>query len=241
MIVTEQQPAPSPARDLLVSETFGPTFQGEGVSSGQQALFVRLAACNLSCRWCDTPFTWDWSTFDRSAETQHVSIIDLVRWAAGFETKLVVVTGGEPLLQRDRLTELAILLEIAGKRVEIETNGTLVPGAALAASATRFNVSVKLAHSGVTQERRIRPDAIRALADMSACNWKFVVQQPGDLDEIADLEARFGLEPIWVMPAGTQDASTLAVMRALADEVLVRGWNLTPRLHILLWGDIRGR
>jgi organic radical activating enzyme len=205
------------------------------------ALFLRLATCNLCCGWCDTPFTWDWSRFDRSAETRRVSVADLVAWAAGSEATLVVVTGGEPLLQRDRLTDLVASLAAVGKRVEIETNGTLVPGPALAMSTTQFNVGIKLANSGMPEDRRVRRYVIRTFADTASCVWKFVVRDRADLDEISVLEARFGLAPIWVMPEGTDTESTLAVMRSLADEVLARGWNLTPRLHILLWGDVRGR
>jgi organic radical activating enzyme len=205
------------------------------------ALFLRLATCNLCCGWCDTPFTWDWSRFDRSAETRRVSVADLVAWAAGSEATLVVVTGGEPLLQRDRLTDLVASLAAVGKHVEIETNGTLVPGPALAMSTPQFNVGIKLANSGMPEDRRVRRDVIRTFADTASCVWKFVVRDRADLDEISVLEARFGLAPIWVMPEGTDTESTLAVMRSLADEVLARGWNLTPRLHILLWGDVRGR
>ncbi|MBL7499289.1 7-carboxy-7-deazaguanine synthase QueE [Frankia sp. CNm7] len=231
----------APPRDLLVSECFGPTFQGEGASSGRRALFLRLATCNLCCGWCDTPFTWDWSRFDHGAETSRASVADLVTWATSSTATLVVVTGGEPLLQRDGLADLVTSLTAAGKRVEIETNGTLVPGPALATSTAQFNVGIKLANSGMREDRRVRPDAIRTFAETTACVWKFVVRDLADLDEISGLEARFGLAPIWMMPEGTNAESTLAVMRSLADEVLARGWNLTPRLHILLWGDARGR
>lgn len=239
MIPTLQSAAPP--RDLLVSECFGPTFQGEGASSGRLALFLRLATCNLCCGWCDTPFTWDWSRFDRSAETRHARAADLVNWATSSAATLVVVTGGEPLLQRDALADLVASLAAAGKRVEIETNGTLVPGPALAASTAQFNVGIKLANSGMQEGRRVRPDVIRTFAETAACLWKFVVRDLADLNEISALEAQFGLAPIWVMPEGTDTESTLTVMRSLADEVLARGWNLTPRLHILLWGDARGR
>lgn len=54
--------------ELVVSEVFGPTFQGEGPSLGRRAGFVRLGRCNLDCSWCDTPNTWDWSRFDPAIE-----------------------------------------------------------------------------------------------------------------------------------------------------------------------------
>ncbi len=60
-------PRPS-AGQLLISEVFGPTLQGEGPSAGQAAAFVRLGACNLSCAWCDTAYTWNRDKFDLSRE-----------------------------------------------------------------------------------------------------------------------------------------------------------------------------
>ena len=49
------------------------------------------------------------------------------------------------------------------------------------------------------------------------------------------------LEPVYVMPEGTSAEVVLARMRELAEPALARGFHLTPRLHILLWGDVRGR
>jgi organic radical activating enzyme len=62
------------SRGLLVAEMFGPTFQGEGPSAGQRAVFVRTSRCNLSCSWCDTPHTWDWSRFDPHAEARRIPV-----------------------------------------------------------------------------------------------------------------------------------------------------------------------
>jgi hypothetical protein len=125
--------------------------------------------------------------------------------------------------------------------VEVETNGTLAPAPDLVESTARFIVSVKLAYAGLPEQRRVRPDAIRSLVEAGCSVWKFVVRTRGDLDEVARLEERFGLAPVWVMPEGTDAEAVLTTMRDLADEVLARGWNLTSRLHTLLWGDARGR
>ena len=71
--------------------------------------------------------------------------------------------------------------------------------------------------------------------------FKFVAQDLSDLAEIAVLEAAYGLDPVWVMPEGTTSTAVLGGMRLLADEVIARGWHLSPRLHVLLWEDTRGR
>lgn len=227
--------------DLTVSELFGPTFQGEGPSAGQLASFVRLSGCLLSCRWCDTPWTWDWTRFDRAGEQHAMPVADVLAWALGQRARLVVVTGGEPLLQARQLAGLVPALATAGRAVEIETSGTLAPSAELLARGVVFNVSPKLASSGMPAARRIRDRALRALAASGSARFKFVATGPGDLDEVAALQEEYGLDPVWVMPEGTSGDGVLAGMRLLADEVLARGWHLTPRLHVLLWGDERGR
>src|SRR5580700_7164354 len=134
-------------RKMLVSETFK-SIQGEGPSCGQSAVFLRLARCNLSCSWCDTPYTWDWTKFDVTAEARELSVpevVDHVLLEAGPYRQLLVVTGGEPLLQQAALVEaLTLLRQVAPQiRCEIETNGTVKPYAALVDLVERFVVSPK--------------------------------------------------------------------------------------------------
>jgi len=226
---------------LKVAEMFGPTVQGEGPSAGQLAAFVRLSGCPVHCSWCDEPQTWDWSRFDRGAESRPVTAGQIVTWASSIPAELVVITGGEPMAQQRGLTELVAALTDSGRRVEIETSGTITPVPVLASSVTAFNVSPKLASSGVPYERRIRPDALAALGVTGKAVFKFVACSRGDLDEVAELADRFGLAPIWIMPEGVTAERVLAGMRDLADDVLNRGWNLTGRMHILLWDGARGR
>src|SRR5262249_31769529 len=121
------------------------------------------------------------------------------------------------------------------------TNGTVAPDPSLTELVARYNVSPKLAHSGVPAVKRIRADALMALQTGGRAIFKFVVRDTSDLDEIAGLEALHGLGPIWVMPGGQTGDQVQAVMRLVADDVLARGWNLTTRLHVLLWDAARGR
>jgi 7-cyano-7-deazaguanosine (preQ0) biosynthesis protein QueE len=226
---------------LLVAEIFGPTFQGEGPSAGRSAAFVRLSRCQLACTWCDTPYTWDRTRFDLDAESRRLTEEQVWEAVRDIPAELVVITGGEPLLQQARLTWLIDMCRAAKRRVEVETNGAVVPRRGVLSAAHQFNVGLKLANSELPAARRMRPDAIRAFISNRKAVWKFVVTRRGDLEEIASLQQRFGLDPIWVMPEGTSSAQVLAGMRDLADPVLERGWNLTPRLHTLLWEDARGR
>ena len=85
---------------LVVSEVFGPTLQGEGPSAGQRAGFVRLGRCSLSCSWCDTPYSWDWKRYDPAVELRELAVGEVAASIRAMDVPMVVVTGGEPLLQQ---------------------------------------------------------------------------------------------------------------------------------------------
>lgn len=229
-------------RRLLVAEMFT-TVQGEGPSSGRQAVFVRLSRCNLSCPSCDTPFTWDTSRYDLRAETRPLRGEQIVTWVLAQPASLVVITGGEPLLQQELLLPVVASLTDAGRQVEIETNGTIAPTADLARLVGAFNVSPKLStFAAVTDAgRRINPLALTALMATGRAMFKFVAHDTADLAEVDQLCTEYGLNPVWVMPEGTSPERVVAVSQAIADDVIRRGWNLSSRLHVLCWGDQRGR
>jgi 7-carboxy-7-deazaguanine synthase len=224
---------------LVVSEVFGPTFQGEGPSAGRRAGFVRLGRCNLDCRWCDSGFTWDWSAYDPAVELHAMAPAEVLERLDAMRIATVVITGGEPLLQWRRLSPLLQGCHDRGWRVEVETNGTLPPDDP-ERLVTQWNVSPKLANSGIPSERRYRPATLRAFEATGRAVFKFVATGPSDLDEIAAMAGECPLSDIWVMPEGTDAATVTAGLRQLAEPVLARGWHLTPRLHVLVWGDRRG-
>jgi 7-carboxy-7-deazaguanine synthase len=226
---------------LAVSEIFGPTVQGEGPTAGRRAGFVRLGRCNLDCVWCDTPYTWDWDRFDPAVEVTPLPTSEVVARLDAMMVERVVVTGGEPLLQQRGLLPLLVALGERGWVVEVETNGTIAPSPAVAAAVTAFNVSPKLANSGIPLTRRIRPAALGALVETGKAVFKFVVAEASELDEVAALVSAHGLAPVWIMPEGTSAAVVSSRLAALADPVVARGWNLSTRLQVLVWGDERGR
>jgi 7-cyano-7-deazaguanosine (preQ0) biosynthesis protein QueE len=224
---------------------FGPTFQGEGSSMGRRCSFLRLSGCNLRCSWCDTPYTWDWTgvnghAYDPAAERQMLDLDAVVDAIAAQRTDMLVVSGGEPLLQQRRLLPVLQRMVQRGVRIEVETAATIAPLADVVAAVAQFNVSPKLSNSGNPLERRYRPAVLDALQASGKAAWKFVAVGPEDLVEIAEVVARHGLAPVYVMPEGTTAEVVTARMRTLADGVLARGWNLTTRLHVLLYGNRRG-
>jgi 7-carboxy-7-deazaguanine synthase len=226
---------------LVVSEVFGPTVQGEGPSLGARAAFLRLGRCNLDCSYCDTPFTWNWDEYDPAVELSERAVDDVVAEIDAMGVDRVVVTGGEPLLQQRRLLPFLQAAAERGWTIEVETNGTLAPTAETATLVGRFNVSPKLANSGVAAEKAIVPAALAALQATGRAAFKFVASSPTDLEEVQAIVDAHALDPVWIMPEGVTPDAVLAGGRALADAVTARGWHLTTRLHVLLWGDERGR
>jgi len=100
---------------LGLAETFY-SVQGEGSWTGTPAVFVRLAGCNLNCRFCDTDYAL--RAFASVAE-----IVARVRELGG-DCPMVVLTGGEPLAQAET-SELIEALRADGRRVHIESNGSI--------------------------------------------------------------------------------------------------------------------
>ncbi|MEU3629018.1 7-carboxy-7-deazaguanine synthase QueE [Streptomyces fradiae] len=231
-------------RQLIVAERFGvevPTFQGEGPSCGHPAIFIRLSRCNLTCESCDTKETWDWSQFNPTEVSTRESVPDLVAWALQSPVELVVITGGEPLLQQRNLVPLVRRLLDEGRRVEFETNGTVLPDPTLLVDGVRFNVSPKLASFGMDEAKSIVPSALQAFAASGRAAFKFVASTAADVDRIAELADRHGLAPVWVMPEGTTVEAITSTTQVLADAVASRHWHLTTRLHVLAWADPKGR
>jgi 7-carboxy-7-deazaguanine synthase len=223
----------------LIAEVFGPTFQGEGPSIGTRAAFVRFAKCNLTCGWCDTPYTWDWDRYEPKDEIHPMPVEDIAGRVREMDVPLVVMTGGEPLLQQQAMMDL--MDRLTGHRFEIETNGTIVPQGGLLGRAPRFNVSPKLRNSEVLEKKRWKARPLSILLD-ALSTFKFVCEKPEDLNEVQEYVDKVGIPAwrVWVMPEGVTPEMVTRHGRDLSEAVLERGWNMTTRMQVLLWGAERG-
>lgn len=217
------------------------SIQGEGASAGLPSTFVRLAVCNLQCSWCDTAYTWDWKQYKRAEQVVETSVEEVLRAVSQRAPGNVVVTGGEPLVQRHALQPLMLALRERGYRIEVETNGTISP-AELSGLVDQWNVSPKLASSGNAGLARIRPAALAALAAEPRAFFKFVVSGPSDLSEIDSIvaSAEIRTDQVILMPQGRTREELESASAWLAAECTHRGWRFSTRLHILIWGDKRG-
>jgi 7-carboxy-7-deazaguanine synthase len=230
---------------IPIVETFV-SIQGEGPSAGEPALFLRLANCNLSCVWCDTRHSWDWAAFDKDDEVSILSP-DALRGRLArelpAEVRLLVLTGGEPLLHQGVVAGVIVSLqtERPDLRVEVETNGTIVPTPAFRDLVHLFVVSPKLANSGVPEKRRLRLSVLGAFSELSAV-LKFVLEGPDEVQEAVDVAERSGFarSRVWVMPQATSAAELGPRIAELAPAVIGAGLRVSSRLQVLAWGDVRG-
>jgi 7-carboxy-7-deazaguanine synthase len=237
---------------LRLSEVFGPVWQGEGRQAGQVCSFVRTSGCNLSCSWCDTPFTWSFNearalkhnkqrVYDIKTERQNWTVAQVEERLRELGSELVVISGGEPLLQIQEISTLVFSL-IPDFRVAFETAGTLMPGSLSTVDGIQWSVSPKLASSRNPIELRFNEDVLRKFNDIGA-DFKFVITGAEDLME-ADFMVKALQIPktrVWAMPEGTDSPTVLRGAKNIADDILKRGWNLSLRQHVLLYGDERGR
>ena len=219
------------------------SVQGEGVSAGRPSTFVRLSLCNLACTWCDTKYTWDWAHYDPRVEIANTPAAEIVSRVIALGVENVVLTGGEPLMQQDALLDVAEALTRAGHRIEVETNGTFKPQPLLPRHVAQWNVSLKLANSGNTTRRRLVDAPLRWFAQSENAWFKFVVDAPADLDEVEALVDAYEVprRRVILMPQGASVDALNKRSAWLVDACTRRGYRFSTRMHILLWGDERGR
>jgi 7-carboxy-7-deazaguanine synthase len=98
---------------LRINDIFW-TIQGEGSNAGRRALFIRLPYCNYKCTWCDTSF----NTYEE------MEIYDFAKICSDESAKFAVITGGEPLMNK-QTPEIVSLLKMYGFEIACESNGSM--------------------------------------------------------------------------------------------------------------------
>lgn len=229
---------------ININEVFGPTVQGEGPATGKRASFVRFAGCNLACTWCDTPYSWDWTRFDHDEESHKRVPSDIAEEVMKHGTDLVIVTGGEPMLQQRGIIELRSCLGPTFA-IHVETNGTILPSERTQDAVDLFVVSLKLSHAGDDETSRIKEHALAEYAELAwngEAIFKFVAATVSDLDEITHITTthRIPREAVWVMPEGATREQHVRHLEALVTPIIERGWNVATRLHVIAWDAKRG-
>lgn len=242
---------------LATDDSGGPeifaSLQGEGPSMGKPVAFIRLSRCNLACTWCDTAYTWRFANqqggddrphrdniaYDRAANQVKLSPEKAAAKVAALGQKRLVITGGEPLMQCGPLADMLAILD--NIEVEIETNGTTKPSAHIDIRVDQYNVSPKLSHSGNASELAIIPERMDFYASDPRAFFKFVIASPKDVQEVTALQRQHRIDPerIFLMPEGTQSHVLRTRAAWLAPLCLEKGYRMSDRMHIHLYGDTR--
>ena len=168
------------------------TLQGEGVQAGSRAVFLRFAGCNLwsgreqdraqaQCRFCDTDFVGvDGEGGGKFATAEELADHVEAMWGLGAERRLVVITGGEPMLQLD--ADLIDALHRRGFRVAVESNGTLpaTPGIDWLCVSPKAGTEV-LQRTG-NELKLVWPQAGIDPADVESWSFDHFLVQPMDCE-----------------------------------------------------------
>ncbi len=212
---------------LRVTEIFR-SIQGESTHAGRPCTCVRLTGCPMRCVWCDSEYTFTGG--------EHYSIDSIVEQVKAFGCKLVEVTGGEPLAQKEAFKLIERLCD-EGYEVLIET-GNYVSTEGLDARA-RVILDIKCPASG--EEHRNEWSNIQRLrADKDEV--KFVVADEGDWNYTKRVIAEYNLETrakaLLISPVWDQ-----INLEQLADWISGSGLNVRMQLqlHKYIWGpDVKG-
>lgn len=213
---------------LHISELFY-SIQGESTRAGLPCLFIRLAGCNLRCRYCDARYTWD----ELGTAMGQGEILD---WVARIPGVMVELTGGEPLCQTGVYPLMQALIE-TGRTVLVETNGSLslcsVPDPVHLIMDIKCPDSGMAAHNLEENIDLLRRRRARGCSD----EIKFVLGSAADFDwarakvERHDLA---GIAPVLFSPVQPQFAPAALAQLLLDHRLPVR---LQLQLHSLLWPD----
>jgi 7-carboxy-7-deazaguanine synthase len=207
---------------LRVTEIFR-SIQGESTHAGRPCTFVRLTGCPMRCVWCDSEYTFTGG--------EHYSIESIMNEVAAFNCKLVEVTGGEPLAQKEAFQLIERLCD-ENYEVVIETGGYV--STANLDERAKVILDIKCPASGEEHRNdwsnldRLRPDKDEV---------KFVIADEGDwiyarkLIEEKDLESR--TRAVLISPAWGQ-----VDLQQLADWIASSGLNVRMQLqlHKYIWG-----
>ena len=211
-------------RTIKICELFY-SIQGESSYVGFPCIFVRLTGCNLRCWYCDTTYAY--------YEGKDYSLDEVLTFIHRYKTKLVAITGGEPLLQKEVIPLTKQLLN-EDYTVLVETNGSL-PIEVLPVGVIRI-MDIKCPSSGMSDYMdwgnipELRPED----------EVKFVISNREDYEWAKEIISKYDLLDrcqVLFAPVFKQLDLHLLAEWLLADQIYIR---LQPQLHKYIWGDKRG-
>jgi len=221
-------------KEMKICEVFT-SISGEAGSQGKPATFIRTFGCNLDC-WkafggCDTPYSKEPVSLEAEKRYFEITPQSLVQDVVTTWPRLVVITGGEPLLQGLELVVLSRLLTQRGHKVLIETNGSL-DVSALQTFAV-IDMDVKLPSSGMYEEMYLENISFLRTFD----ELKFVIKTREDFETAVEILDKFKpickiyMSPYWDEEGRDKSFATLAYW--ILEEHLDVTYSI--QLHKCIW------
>lgn len=200
-----------------ISEVFT-SIQGEGPWSGRMVAFIRFAGCNLACPWCDSKYARHGMLVEVEDIVQAVKMI-------GVPVDAVVITGGEPTIQMEGLTQLVKLLSDAGYEVAIETNGTND------FDTDQFDLVVVSPKSLEILDHWY----MRVIEEPTIIIIKWVID-PDTLDDQFRHIVENGYDNLWLMPMGVTPMEIVEGMYKISEKMKEYGVKaiVCNRMHVLM-------
>lgn len=153
----------------------------------------------------------------------------------------IVITGGEPLMQQEKLAGFLDYIDAENIYVEVETNATIKPTEGFDQYIDQYNTSPKLSNSGNPKEIRYKPKVIKWHRDSGKSYFKFVTATEDDTEEILtewvdafDLPA----DRVLLMPAGASQEALRERAQTVAELAKEHGFRYSPRAHIDIWNQM---
>ena len=261
---------------ISIAEVFLST-QGEGPLIGTPSVFLRTNGCNLRCRFtnpvtgktnlCDTAYTsWNPSGTSKSPQEIYDEVVKLALTTDGTTKRKnpithIVITGGEPCLYGQEMSDLILGFLVTGFHITVETNGTKYievqskqktkEGKEVDLTGNLlFSISPKLKSStpfGTEHEKshtktRINQNVLEALLKRYPSYLKFVMSTDEDLEEINEIRGKLNLSAhrVFLMPEGVTREEIIANGPKTHEICIANGFRYSPREHIVLFDTKRG-
>ncbi len=192
---------------------------------GKPVVFIRLSGCNLiafgkGCKFCDSLY---------AEKGDEISVDEIITKVKSYDCKNIVITGGEPLYQIDELTILVEKLDDMGYYLDIETNGTIFDHNVL---WYFYNINCS------PKKQMVDIDILRKMKKLNT-NFKFVYESKTNRWWEGIIEdAGINKKDVYIMPEGKTREEQIKRTPEVIEYCKEKGYNFTPRLHVLVW-DIK--
>lgn len=221
---------------IKISEIFM-TIQGEGLLQGTPSIFIRLYGCNLSCKWCDTIYEKEYK------EYQSLTIDEILKRISIYNTKYIVITGGEPL-SNENIELLIDKLKERSYHITVETNATILRNI----KCDFVSMSPKLSNSNPYSEedakyidyeqKRINYEAINYYIKNYKYQIKFVVSGKEDINEIREILhkiKKYDDLRVLVMPQSSSKQDLEKKQKDIINLCIINGVRYGNRLQLQVW------